>query len=221
MVQYTYAKTRLPYALFAAALLIVFVNAAPLASAQSPFGNVNALQTCELYGIPNYTNNWISINFIVILTSLTVIAFVYAIANVLPTKMRSRLVDAIRSELSQVLLSAVIIGILIGSAQLACDMSASYSQSLGLTQLTPFQYADSYIGNLATNTGISLLTNLYSYSVAYEVEGITAVYIMNFTASLLGGVAGDLLSGSGGAAFSSTSSSGTSISLTVYLPAIM
>ncbi len=160
--------------------------------------------TCSLYGGSGYANNWIGINFIVILVSLTVIAFVYTIANFMPSKIRSKLSDAVKSELSQILLSAVIIVILIGSAQLACNLSAIYSVSYvprGERGLTPFQYADSYIGNLATVTGVSLLTNIYSLSIAYQVEAQIVYQALDFTSGLASGLgsaaAGSMFSDAG------------------------
>jgi hypothetical protein len=155
------------------------------------------VNTCALYGQSGYSNNWISINLLVILISLTVVSIVYSISSVLPANTRSKLVGAVKSELTQILLSGVIIAILVGSAQVACNLSAGYSSALTGTTLTPFQYADSYIGNLAAKTGIDLLTNLYSYSVAYQVAGQIVAQLMDTFGNALPGKAGGLLTGGG------------------------
>lgn len=110
-------------------------------------------------------------------------------------------------------MSAIIIIILIGSAQLVCNLSISYGASLGQST-TPFYFADNYIGNLATVQGIALLTSIYTHAVAYQVESFTVTAILNSTATTLGGIIGSLLSGSG-----QTSSTGL-VSATVVLPAI-
>ncbi len=154
-----------------------------------------ALDTCALYGTSNYANGWIGINLLVILASLTFIAFVYVLSGFFPTRTRSKLVEAIRSEYTQMLLSAVIIAVLAGAAHLVCGISASYSMSFANTALSPFQYANFYIGNLSTNTGISLLINLYSTSVAYEIEAQTIESVGNLTSQFIGGTSGSILAG--------------------------
>jgi hypothetical protein len=113
---------------------------------------------------------------------------VYTIANLLPARIRSKLVDAVKAELSQILLSAVIIVLLIGSAQLVCGIVANYSIYLTGSFLTPFQYADSYIGNLATTTGVDLLTQIYSMSVRYQVEAQEIEQILDFFTGLSSGL---------------------------------
>ncbi|MDE1868397.1 MAG: hypothetical protein KGH60_00290 [Candidatus Micrarchaeota archaeon] len=126
---------------------------------------------CVLYGASDYANNWIGVNLMVILVSMMVIAFAYTVSRMLPTAARARVTEITKSEFSQVFISIIIIVAMMGLAQTACNISASMSQQITGTSQGPFQYADYYIGNLATNTGVSLLTNLYSVSLQYSIYG--------------------------------------------------
>lgn len=138
---------------------------------------------CVLYGASNYANNWIGINVLIILISMMVIALVFTISRLLPTATRSRVTEITKAEFSQIFISAIIIVAMMGLVQTACNISASMSQQITGTSQSPFQYADYYIGNLATNTGLSLVTNLYStsleYSVYAQVLGSAASFLNN------------------------------------------
>lgn len=131
------------------------------------------ISTCALYGATTYANNWIGINVMILLISLLIVAAVYIISNIMPAITREKMVSAVRSEITQVIISAVILAILLGAAVTACNISASLSKSLIPSQysaMNPFQYSSYYVGNLSLNTGLNLLTNLYSTSVSYAIE---------------------------------------------------
>lgn len=134
---------------------------------------VTAIATCALYGATTYANNWIGINIMILLISFIIVAVVYMISNIMPAITREKMVSAARSEVTQVIISAVILAILLGAVMTACNISASVSKNLIPSQysaMNPFQYASYYVGNLSLNTGLNLLTNLYSTSVSYAVE---------------------------------------------------
>ncbi len=126
-----------------------------------------ATNTCLLYG----ATNWIGVNILIILISLFIVAGVFAISNIFATSMREKLKQAARSEITQAFISAIIIVALAVTATTACAATSSLSQSLNHQGTSdPFVYATYYIGNLSTNTGINLLTNLYSTSISYAIE---------------------------------------------------
>ncbi len=124
------------------------------------------VNTCLLYG----TMNWVNINILVIMISFTVVAILFALSNTFPEATREKLKQAATSELSQAFISVIIILVLAAFATTACSMSSTISKSLTGQTLDPFQYSEYYVGNLSTNTGLNLLTNLYSISVSYAIE---------------------------------------------------
>lgn len=130
------------------------------------------ISTCALYGGATYTNSWLGINFLVILTTFMIIAIVYTISSLFPIVTREKLVSAVRAEITQGVLSIVILVLLLVFAYSVCNISASFSASLTPNHagMNPFQYADYYVGNLSLNTGLNLLTNIYSTSVSYAIE---------------------------------------------------
>lgn len=124
------------------------------------------VNTCILYG----TQNWIGINILIILTTFMIVAALYALSSIFPSLTKARLREASRSELTQAFISIVIIIVLSGIATGACSLSSSISSQLTGQSLSPFGYAEYYTGNLSTNTGLNLLTQIYSTSVSYSIE---------------------------------------------------
>lgn len=160
--------------------------------------------TCALYGATTYANSWIGINVMVLLISFVVVAVVYILSNILPVITRQKLVSASRAEITQIMISAVILSILLGAVLTACNVSASISKSLLPKQysaMDPFQYAEYYVGNLSLNTGLNLLTNIYSTSVSYAIEAQVLQSIgglLNTGFSGAFGIAKNIFSGSTG-----------------------
>ena len=128
------------------------------------------INTCALYGGSTYVNNWITVSVLVVLLSLLGVAIAYTISNFLSNQTREKIKGAARSEITQAFLSIVIIAILLGTAAAACNITSSLSNTYTGTKMSPFTYATYYVGNLSTNTGLKLLTSLYSTSVTYSVE---------------------------------------------------
>jgi len=129
--------------------------------------------TCALYGGTTYANSWLGINVLVILITFLAIAIVYSLSSVVSDRMRGRMRAAARSELTQAFISAVILAMLLGVVVTACNISVAATKSLvpaAYNGMDPFQYANYYLGNLSLNTGLNLLTSLYSKSVQYAVE---------------------------------------------------
>ncbi len=125
---------------------------------------------CALFGGSTYVNSWLSINYLVIAASFSILAFLYMLSRFFPGATKSKVSSLLKVDMTQLMLSIVIILILLGMSQLTCNITSSLSQTLVGTSLSPFQYADFYIGNLAMNTGLKLLGNIYSTSVTYAID---------------------------------------------------
>lgn len=132
---------------------------------------ISITNSCALYGGTTYVNSWLPINFLIILISLLAVAMIYSFSTFFATSTRERMKGAARSELTQAILSIMIIVILLGAVTAACTASSSISSALTGQSMNPFSYATYYVGNLALNTGLNLLTNIYGYSVEYAVAG--------------------------------------------------
>ena len=128
------------------------------------------LQTCALYGGSSYVNNWLPINFAVILAGIFVVTLVYMLSRFLPSSTKGKIVSVMRVELTQLFISVIIIVVLIFAASTVCTASVSISQHVTHTSESPFEYSDYYIGNLTLNTGLRLLTNVYLTSIDYGID---------------------------------------------------
>ena len=135
------------------------------------------IMACTLYGNSNYTNDWLPINYLVIITGFMVIAVLYAIGRALPPKTKSTIAGITKIEMTQLLISALIITLLLFFSSAACGISSSISHQLTGMSLGPFTYSDYYIGNLSMNTGLRLLTNIYSDSIAFSIDARVYSYM--------------------------------------------
>lgn len=149
-----------------AALLLLAV-ASPLAIAQS-----QAPQTCSLYGPSSYQSDWITINVIVVLLGISVTAVIYSVSKALPSRPSSLISSITKVEFFQLMLSLIIIGVLIAVSTMACNATTSFTQQLTGKQMVPFQYAEYYVSNLSLNTGLKLLTFLYTNSITYMMDAM-------------------------------------------------
>ncbi|MDE1810963.1 MAG: hypothetical protein KGH66_02905 [Candidatus Micrarchaeota archaeon] len=122
-----------------------------------------------MYGGANYTNSWIGINALVILMSLMAVSVVYSISKLLPGETKGKINSFVRQEIVQLFTSVIIVAILVSITFFACSITSTVSQSITQTQLTPFQFANYYVGNLVFNKGFSLMGNIYSTSLSYEI----------------------------------------------------
>jgi len=129
------------------------------------------VNTCVLYG----ATSWASVNILILLVSLMLVAAAYSLSTIFPAMTRERIKAAARTELTEVFIGAIILVVLAGMALTACSVSTSMSNTITqttahATYTTPFQFAEYYVGNLSTNTGLNLLTTIYSTSVSYAIE---------------------------------------------------
>lgn len=124
------------------------------------------VNTCLLYG----AKNWVNINILMILITFTLFAVMFALSSIFSGRTREKIREAARSEVTQGFLSIIIIVVLATTAIAVCGISSSISSTLTHQAMDPFQYSEYYIGNLSTNTGLNLLTDIYSTSVSYAIE---------------------------------------------------
>ncbi len=148
-------------AFFAIAALAVLATSLAAASG-TPLPATQKL-TCS-FGSIN-TSNWIYINAIIILLTLTVSGAIYAFSKMLPQKEASKIKGYIKYEYVQCIISIAIIVVLIIFQSVACNYSA------GITGADPFTSAQVYVGSLLFVNGTSIITQLYSASVQTTING--------------------------------------------------
>ncbi len=128
------------------------------------------IDTCALYGGSTYVSSWLEPSLLIILTAFLIVAILYILSGFFSSSLRSKIREMVKSEVVQLVISVVIIAILLGSAATACNISSSISQSLVKSSLNPIQYSEYYIGNLSMNTGLKLLSYLYTTSIVYGID---------------------------------------------------
>lgn len=130
-------------------------------------------QSCNLYGATSYTNSFLPVNFLVILASFSIVTMVYVISKVLPPRTGGRIIAVTRAEMVELVISAVILMLVLAFSVTACSISSSISSSItkGSAQ-SPITTSELYIGGLTFDTGLTLLTNIYSYSISFSITSV-------------------------------------------------
>jgi len=141
--------------------------------------------SCALYGATTYTNAFLGINYLVILAGFAIISLIYLVSRFLPPSMAGRVTGITKVEAVELTISAMIISILLVLSITACGISSSLSTAATGSSSSPFLYADQYIGNLTFNSGLTILTNVYSYSIGYAIDGAIYSGISNELADYL------------------------------------
>lgn len=127
---------------------------------------------CSLYGGTSYTNAFLGVNYLVILAGFSIIAVVYMVSRFMPPSISGKMTSVTKVEAVELTISAVIIAMVMLFAVGACGISSSISQSLNQgSGSSPFLLSSQYLGNMTFNTGLSLLTNIYSYSISFAIDG--------------------------------------------------
>ncbi len=145
-----------------------------------------AINYCQLFGGPAspYISGWLPLTYLVVALGFLIVAILYMVSRLTPPSVSSRLREVTKSEITQIFIGVFIILILLSMTTAACNLSSSLGSqvlaSAGVSNangLSPFQYADYYIGTLALNHGINQLGYIYSTSIGYAIEArvITAL----------------------------------------------
>ncbi|MGC8538301.1 MAG: hypothetical protein ACP5MK_00315 [Candidatus Micrarchaeia archaeon] len=138
-----------------------------------------AANTCSYtysYGGVN-TNDWIGINGVVILVSIAIAAVLYILSNFLPTVTKTKLQSVIKFEYVELGVSVIIIVIFVVLASFFCNITVS------LTQTDPFTFATGYVGDLLFVNGTGIMTDIYTMTAQYFIDGQVAYAISGASAS--------------------------------------
>ncbi len=139
------------------------------------------------YGALNQ-NLWININFIVVLLMLTVAAFVYTLAVLLPTATREKLRGAAKTEAAQGVIALVIVMALIGFAATSCQVGAIFAGGLtSTTYQNPMSFSQHYLENLLFLKSTSIFTGMYAASALYLMYGNVVETIVQTLEGYVGG----------------------------------
>lgn len=129
------------------------------------------------------TINWLSINMLVVLLSITVAAFIYALSNFLPREREQRLKTLMRYEMFESMLSIVIIIGLIGFSAFTCSSGALLvGQSQGYTGV--YNFDSNYINGMIRTTGFSIVSHFYATSMSLTIASNIYSYISSFSTSV-------------------------------------
>ncbi len=146
-------------------VITLLLVALPVASIAQTSSN-----SCTLGGA--YTSNWVDINIVVLLLWSAVIGAVFAVSQLFPGKAHAAAAGILKAETVQLFISLFIIMALLTVSSVACGISSSISSNLLNTpNLNPFQYAEYYTENLSMNTGMGLLSYLYTTGMSYSIYG--------------------------------------------------
>ncbi|MCL5440587.1 MAG: hypothetical protein M1448_01735 [Candidatus Marsarchaeota archaeon] len=128
------------------------------------------VNTCAILGGSTYVNSWVGINVLIVLIGFAAVSAAYMFSKLGSASLRTRMAELAKSEIAQLMVSLILIVVLIAFSKAACGISASVSQSLTGTQMNPFQFADSYLGELAFVKGLGLFSTIASKSLEYIVD---------------------------------------------------
>lgn len=152
------------------------------------------LTTCALWGTTTYVNSWLSINILVIVISLMAIACAYSFSSFFPSNSRSKIKGFVRFEMIQMFISVAIIAALLAFSATACSISSNISNSLTHKSMDPFAYAEYYISS-TFNSGLTLLSNIYTTSIGYAIASSSAKVLSSITLRGLNGQGSNLIKG--------------------------
>lgn len=138
-----------------------------------------AFNTCAIGGGGVNTNNWISINMLVVLVFFAIAGVLYALSNLLPASTREKIKTIAKFEGVQVITSLFIIFVIAALATTSCNISNSIS---GMDTFAAAQY---YLANLLFVNGLNLVTHIYTVSIEFIVAGVIAKFVGGFVMGLI------------------------------------
>lgn len=135
---------------------------------------------CTFNPANTYVSGWLGINMIVVLVGFAITAFVYAAARFMPTSARERISGISKSEITQLMLSVLILFTVLAFSSIAYSISCNVAQSLvssggsTIPFSNPFQFASQYISNMSMGVGLNLYSNVLSQS--YQFSMVSGIY---------------------------------------------
>ena len=145
--------------------------------------------SCSVY---NGTTSWLEINILVIVVSFIGIGLLFMSSRFFGENIKAKLTGITKMEIIQAFISIIIVAALVASANAACGFFQSVAPPPGSTPqnykgaLTcplstvsasgtdPFSYAESYVGQLAFQTGPNLA--VASYSTAFSTGVLSGLW---------------------------------------------
>jgi hypothetical protein len=131
------------------------------------------------------TGDWVNLNLLVVLFTVTVAGFVYAFANFLPGERFQKWKGYASYEMIEAVFSVIIIFSLFAAASFVCQAGGLMFGFNNYKDI--FTSIDGYIGNLLFVNGLSLLEKLYATSIQYTVISKIAFFFLNQGTSLITG----------------------------------
>ncbi len=129
-------------------------------------------------------SNWLGINSLVILAIITIAAFVYTLANLLPGERGQKLKGAANYEIIEAMLSIVLIIVLLLLVSAECSVGPALVGSNGYTGV--FGADDTYLGNLLFLNGLNIVSNFYTTSIQFVTVANIWYFGSTQVADLLG-----------------------------------
>ncbi len=150
------------------------------------------INTCALYA---GVGGWLNINVIVLLATAAAIALVFMLGRFLPDRAKGRITGIIRSEISQLVISCIVLAALVGLSSTACSAvnavatnlqqypSATQYQAgpvpcpaniISIPPSDPFTYTETYLSTLGFGLGPSLASEIFSVSYDFGLDSAEA-----------------------------------------------
>jgi hypothetical protein len=130
-------------------------------------------------------DGWITITTLVVLVTLMISAIVYAFSGLLPGNTRERLRGVVKYEYVQGLFSVFLIISLFGLSLASCNIVGILTQGATTTYTDPFQFANTYVGNLLFTKGLTLITSLISAGVDLTIVAFAVNSALDFTGAFI------------------------------------
>ncbi|MGC8730021.1 MAG: hypothetical protein ACP5RP_01415 [Candidatus Micrarchaeia archaeon] len=141
-------------------MLFALISLAMLANLSYGAAANPARDTCSLYG-GQYVSGWLGINFIVIIVTISLAGMFYSISRFLNEKAKAAASNIVKIEITQSVISIVLILILLTTSETACSISQNIGKLLTGQSMDPFAYSIYYVGNSLQNIGFPLVENIY------------------------------------------------------------
>ena len=134
---------------------------------------------CAFNPASPYVSGWLGLSLIVILTGFAITAFVFSLGRIFPTRTRERINGLTNVEITQLMLSLIILFIIFAFTSTAYSISCNVVQSISspgaaISFTSPLQFASQYIGNLSMGKGLDLYTQVMGAS--YQMAILSAIY---------------------------------------------